>query len=173
MPISFVLTIASIAYFSLSYDFSKAMKLGVLSGVLIGLVISFIGSLILLLMRRGKPSLQESDTVYENTNVNTKTSSSNIKAPIEQKLMLLMDKKLAFDVALFAITDQNLGDITAKETKDKYTITLRTQNETIQIITTSLTRHTAQIVLKAANTSEVLQKIISYIKEKEHSFLQY
>ena len=173
MPISAIVTILSIAYFSLNYDFNKAMKLGVLSGVLIGFVISFIGSLILLVMRIKKPSVQESDRVQEHTNVNTTSSSSNSQTSVEQKLMLLMDKKLAFDVALFAIADQDLGDIKTKETQEKCTITLRTQDQTVQLITTSLTRHTAQIILKASKNSEEIQKIISYIKEKEHSFLQY
>jgi mannitol-specific phosphotransferase system IIBC component len=172
MPISAIVTILAIAYFSVNYDFNKAMKLGVLSGVLIGFVISFIGALILLVMRVKKPSVQESDIGQEHTNVNTKPSSNN-KTPVEQKLMLLMDKKVAFDVALFAIAEQNLGDIKTKETQEKCTITLRTQDQTIQIITTSLTRHTAQIILQASKNSEEIQKIISYIKEKEHSFLQY
>ena len=57
--------------------------------------------------------------------------------------------------------------------KEKSTITLRTYNETIQIITTSLTRHTAQVLITGAKDSHELAKIISYIKEKEHSFLQY
>lgn len=173
MPISLIVTLGSVVYFSLNYDFSKALKLGILFGVLIGFILSFIGSLILLVMRGRNPLGKEPDTVHENTIVNSQTAPSNSKTPIEQTLMLLMDKKLAFDVALFAIIDQNLGDIKTKESQEKCTITLRTQDETIQIITTSLTRHTAQIVLKAAQNSGELQKVISYIKEKEHSFLQY
>ena len=173
MPISLVMAIASIIYFSFSYEFTKALRLGILSGVLIGLLISFIGSLPLFVMRKTKPAPSESDTIHENTHVNTKASSSNKKTPIEQNLILLMDKDLAFNVALFSIEDQNLGEATTKETKEKSTITLRTYDETIQIITTALTRHTAQILIKAANNSEELQKIISYIKEKENSFLHY
>jgi hypothetical protein len=173
VPISLIITIASVVYFSLSYDFSKALKLGIVSGVLIGLVISFIGSLVLLVVRKRKPIVHEPDTVHQNTNQNIKTSVSNSKTPIEQNFMLLMDKNLAFDVALFSIEDQNLGEATTKETKEKSTITLRTYDETIQIITTSLTRHTAQVLIKAAKDSQELQKIISYIKEKEHAFLQY
>lgn len=173
MPTSLIVTMISVVYFNLNYDFSKALKLGILAGVLIGFTLSFIGSLILLVMRGGKSLAKETDTVDDNTNVTSQTSSSNDKTAIEQTLMLLMDKKLAFDVALFAIADQNLGDVKTKETQEKCTITLRTQDQTIQIITTSLTRHTAQIVLKAAKNSVELQKVISYIKEKEHSFLQY
>lgn len=173
MPIGLIITIGSVVYFSLSYDFSKALKLGILSGVLLGLPISIIASFILLVTRRAKPAIQEPDTASENRAVTIEATPTNSKTPIEQTLLLLMDKKLAFDVALFSIIDQNLGDATTKESKEKCTITLRTHDETIQIISTALTRHTAQIVLKAAKNSQDLAKIISYIKQKEYSFLHY
>lgn len=174
MPVSVIIALAAVIYFSLSYDFSKALKLGILYGVMIGLPVTFIASLVLKITRKKKPVAEDvSDTLPEHTGSEIEASSSNSRTPKEQKLMLLMDKKLAFDVALFSIIDQKLGKTTTKETKEKYTIALRTQNETIQIISTSLTRHTSQIVLKAAENSQELQKIITYIKQKEHSFLQY
>ena len=174
MPISAVIALATVVYFSLSYDLSKALKLGILYGVMIGLPVSLIASLMFMTIRKRKLSVQEgSDTLPTNTDVEIEASSSNSRAPIEQKLMLLMDKKLAFDVARFSITDQNLGKTKTKESKEKCTISLQTQHETIQIISTSLTRHTSQLVLKAAKNSQELQKIITYIKQKEHSFLQY
>jgi hypothetical protein len=52
-------------------------------------------------------------------------------------------------------------------------ITLHTQTENMQIIITPLTRHTAQVILNTERNSKYDQNIISYIKEKEHSFLQY
>jgi len=174
MPISIVIALAAVVYFSLSYDLSKAIKLGILYGVMIGFPVTFIASLVLNITRKMKPVVEDvSDTLPEHTDSEIEFSSSNRRTPIEQKLMLLMDKKLAFDVARFSIIDQNLGKTTTKESKEKCTISLRTQNETIQIISTSLTRHTSQIVLKAAENSQELQKIITYIKQKEHSFLQY
>jgi len=172
VPISVIIAIASVVYFSLSYDLSKALKLGILSGVLLGFPVSFVASLVLLTTRKNKPAQQESDTVTEKSNVKIEASSTNSKTPIEQSLLLLMDKKLAFEVALFSIIDQNLGEVTTKESAEKCTITLRTPDETIQIISTALTRHTAQLVLKAAKSSQELQQIITYIKQKEHSFLQ-
>ena len=172
MPVSILITIGSMVYFSMDYDFSKSLKLGILTGVLIGFPLSLIASLVLLVTRRSKPAVQESESVVEHTNVNLEAAASNSKKPIEQSLMLLMDKKLAFDVALFSILDQNIGEATTKESKEKCTITVRTSDETIQIITTALTRHTAQIVLKAAQNSPALQEVITYIKQKEHAFLQ-
>ncbi len=95
------------------------------------------------------------------------------KTTIEQKLMLLMDKKLACEVALYAITDQNIGEITTQESKEKSIITVQAKNENIQITITPLTRHTSQVILKTVRKSKYTHNIISYIKEKEHSFLQY
>lgn len=182
MPISMIITIVSVAYFSVDYNFTKAMKLGVLSGVLLGLGISFIATLFLLITRRvGKPA-QENVKIEVPQEIKHKTKESNqktkevlveIQNSIEHKLMLLMDQKLAFEVALYAITDQKIGEITTQETKENSTIILHTPEETMQITSTPLTRHTAQIILKTDRNSQYDKKIISYIKEKEHSFLQY
>ena len=175
MPISLMMTIAAIAYFNLDYSFTKAMKLGVLSGVLLGLSISFIAALFLLITRRSGKPVQETVKVHKETNRKTKDVPITVETQnsIEHKLMLLMDKKLAFEVALYAITDQNMGEITTKETKESSIIILHTQEETMQITITALTRHTSQVILKTERNSKYVQKIISYIKEKERSFLQY
>ena len=171
MPISLIITMGATLYFSLNYDFSKAVKLGFLVGVLSGFPLSLVTAFFFHIKKRNSPAKQESDPVDENTAINT--SSSNSRTQVEQKLMLLMDKNLAFDVALFSITDQNLGEVTTKKSQEKNTITLHTYDETIQIITSALTRHTAQLLIKGSKNSQELSKIISYIKEKEHSFLQY
>ena len=173
LPIVLIVTIASIIYFSLNYDFSKALNLGIIAGVLISIPVSLIGSLILFLTRKNKSSLHEPDIAHNANDTNMEVSRSQNRTPVEEKFMLLMDKDLAFEVALFSIIDQNLGDAATKETKEKNSITLRTYNESIQIITTELTRHTAQIVIKGLKNSQEMQRIISYIKEKEYSFLQY
>ena len=174
MPISIIITIGSVAYFSVNYDFTKAMKLGVLSGVLLGLGISPIAALFLLLRRRGEKPVQESLNIHkEPKNNNKEIPVVNSKNAIEHKLMLLMDKKLSFDVALYAITDQNIGEVKTHETKENAIITVHAKEENIQISTTPLTRHTSQVILKTERNSQYTDKIISYIKEKEHSFLQY
>ena len=173
MPISMIMAIASVAYFSVHYDFSKAMKLGILSGVLLGLGISPIAALFLLVTRSGKKPAQETVKVDKETNRETKEVPVKMQNSIEHKLMLLMDKKLAFEVALYAVTDKNMGDIKTHETKENAMITVHTKEENIQISTTPLTRHTAQVILKTERNSQYTDKIISYIKEKEHSFLQY
>ena len=171
MPIALIVALGSVVYFSFAYDFSKALKLGILSGVLLGFPLSLVASFILLL-KKSKPAAQPSEHVVENQERQNKAVSSDNKTPSEQKLIVLMDKKLAFDVALYSILEQNLGDATAKEAQEKNTITLRTDHDTIQIVTTALTRHTAQILIKGIKSSQEFAKIISYIKEKEYAFLQ-
>lgn len=173
MPISVIITIVSVAYFSVSYDFSKAMKLGVLSGVLLGLGITVFAALFLLVTRKSVKPVQESVNVPDQTKQKNKNVPTNTKKSAEQKLMLLMDKKLAFEVALYAVTDQGIGDVRAKESKEVCTIKVKTEDETLQINVTPLTRHTSQIILQAERNSQATDKIISYIKGKEHSFLQY
>lgn len=174
MPISMIMTIGSIAYFNLDYTFTKAMKLGVLSGVLIGLSISLIVALFLFVRGRGQKTVQQPMSVHKNIHRSNKDISLETQQNfIEQKLMLLMDKKLAFDVSRYAIIDQKIGDITTSDTKENTNITVRTPEETIYITITSLTKHTAEIILKTVKNSDYVNKIISYIKEKEHSFLQY
>lgn len=174
MPISMIITIGSIVYFSLNYNFAKAMKLGVLSGVLLGFGISFVAALYLLSTRRGKKPVQESLNIHIEPKINSKEIPLvNTQNSIEQKLMLLMDAKLAFDVALYAIIDQNLGEVKTHETKEHSSILVHTKEENIQIAITPLTRHTAQVILTPERNSKYTQKITSYIKEKEHSFLQY
>ena len=172
VPISFFAAIASVIYFNLNYDFSKALKLGILSGVMISLPVSLIAALVLLLIRKQTPIEEDSNNGSINTNIVTEEVFPDSKMPVQENLILLMDRKLAFEVARFSILDQKLGEATTKESKEKCTITLRSQDEIIQIISTSLTRHTAQLVLKAAQNSEKLHKIITYVKEKEHRFLQ-
>ncbi len=169
-----IITIGSIAYFSLDYSFTKAMKLGVVSGVLIGLSISLIMALLLLVRRRGQKTAQRPMPVDENIHrIKKEIPLETQQNFIEQKLMLLMDKQLAFDVSRYAVTDQEIGDITTSNTKGNTNITVRTPEETIYITVTSLTKHTAEIILKTVKNSNHVNKIISYIKEKEHSFLQY
>lgn len=173
MPVSMIITIVSIAYFSLNYDFTKAMKLGVISGVLIGLCISFIMALLQLVIRRGQKTIQEPVHIHKNTDNNIKDIPVATQNSSEQKLMLLMDKKLAAEVSLHAITEQKIGDITTNDTNESFVIIVQSPEENIHITITSLTKHTSQIVLKSARNSQHITKIISYIKEKEDSFLQY
>jgi hypothetical protein len=166
LPISVLFVIAATFYFSLSYDLGKALKLGTIAGVLTGVGFSTIMAAILLILRKVRTkhieiTHPESHIIHEPSN-----------GAIDKKLMLLMDKELAFEVAIHSIIDQNIGKVT-KGSKRQGTISIHTPEQIIHIAISSLTRHTSKIELKAAAYNNKVEQIINYIKLKENSFLQY
>jgi hypothetical protein len=166
LPISALFIVAAIIYFSISYDLNKALKLGVLAGFIIGFGFSFIISVILFIIRkiREKHILMtqpESHIAHESTN-----------GPIDKKLMLLMDRELAFEVALYSIIDQNIGEV-SKGSKREGTISIYTPEQMINLSISTLTKHTSQLEVKADAYNMSVQRIINYLKIKEQSFLQY
>jgi len=191
MPLGLLFSVVSVVYFNLDYDFNKAMKLGVLSGVFIGLFVSLIAALILLLMRSTQKGIQskkqkpekirQSNMKNENTieSLHSQKVENPPKSDIlkdsqtsEQKFMLLMDKELAYEVLYYVMTNQNLDDITTNRTS-RGTIAVHAKNETIQITIDSLTKHTSQLIVRSKINTIDTQEIITAVKEKEHSFLQY
>ena len=188
LPLSILCTVASIGYFAFSYDFSKAIKLGVLSGVLIGIGLSLIMAFALLMLRKiqKNETIQNEEGAESTTNAErepiarteTVKASGNPKQTQnksigkEIKCMLLMDRALTFQVLLNAVKDQNTCNITASDAK-KGTISIQTKEGMIQTTITSLTQHTSQLMLVTQNNAKQVKKLISQIKEKEHSFLQY
>ena len=166
LPVSVLFTVAATVYFSMNYDLGKALKLGTLAGVLLGTGFSVVMAGILLIMRKARAkhiqiTQPESNILHESTN-----------GPIDKKLMILMDRELAFEVAIHSIIDQNIGEVT-KGSKRKGTISIHTPEQMISLAITSLTKHTSQIEVKADAYNMSVQQIINYIKLKESSFLQY
>jgi predicted transcriptional regulator len=183
--------ISAVVYFKLSYDFTKAIRLGVLSGFFIGVFISFFIAIFLLMIRSGKQAKHnvikepqrrnhiESKITKKQTlshsPLSKESSSVGIKTPLKtytQKTMLLMDHELAYEVAIHAIDEEELGTVTTNEEGKKHMI-ITTKNETIDLSILPLTRHTTQVFIESNPDSENTQKIIKYLKEKELSFLQY
>jgi len=166
LPISTLFVVVSTIFFSFNYDLGKAFKLGTLAGVLIGVGFSVIMAGVLLIMRKARTkhiqiTQPESNILHESTN-----------GPIDKTFMLLMDKELAFEVAIYSIIDQNIGEVT-KGSKDKGTISIYTPEQMINLAITSLTKHTAQVEVNADSYNTSVQQIINYLKLKEQSFLQY
>ena len=166
LPVSTLFVAVATVYFSLSYDLGKALKLGMLAGFLTGVGFSVIMAGVLLLMRKARTkhiqiTQPESHIVHESTN-----------GPIDKKFMLLMDRELAFEVAIYSIIDQHIGEVT-KGSKRQGTISIHTPEQMINVAITSLTKHTAEVEVKADAYNMSVQKIINYIKLKESSFLQY
>jgi len=166
LPISALFSVVAIGYFSMNYDLGKAMKLGTLAGVLSGTGFSVVMAGLLLFMRklrttRSQKTEAEYNIVQESTN-----------GPVDQKLILLMDKELAFEVAIHSIIDQDIGDVSRGD-KRKGTIRISTPEQMIDIAVSSLTKHSSQVEVKADIYNTSIEQIIHYLKNKEHSFLQY
>jgi len=193
MPLSILFAAVAIIYFAMSFDFSKAVKLGILAGVLSSVAFSLIMALILLITRfirrlmftkriksephrKMKMPIKQDPTIYEKKhqsirNNNTSNPADN-PASVVETFMLLMDRELAYEVSLTAISDQKMADVMKENEKEK-SIQLRTDDEEINIKISSLTKHTAQVLISSTIDKENIRKIITILKEKEHSFMQY
>jgi hypothetical protein len=193
MPISILFTAVATVYFAMNFDFTKAIKLGILAGVMIGIAFSLLMALIILIIRiiraykiRTKiltPTAQTINspiildpTIYEKKHQSAQANLANEATveldSIEEKFMLLMDKELAYEVSLNSISHQNIGDI-IHQNKEEGSILLRSKHEEIKINISSLTKHTAQVLISSTIDNSNMKNIISMLKEKEHSFMQY
>lgn len=184
-PVTILFIIVASIYFSMSFEMNKAIKLGILTGVLGGTGFSVLMTSVLLFMRRMRHTThqrQEVNQTIDTEEVKTEANSNDLPSSektsyptdtlMDQKFLLLMDKELAFEVALQAVMDQNIGEISNAE-KNKRSIVIHAANETITLSITSLTKHTSEVLIAALPNSINAQNIISYLKEKEYSFLDY
>ena len=83
-----------------------------------------------------------------------------------------MDKELTFDVIVSALKNEKECTLSKSDPK-KGTMTIQTKDGIIHTTITSLTQHTSQIILQTVDNSKQIKNLISHLKEKEHSFLQY
>ena len=185
MPISLISAILFTLFFTYEYSFTQAMSLGVLYGIFAGAVVTIIISIILQLLRGGSKNIQnklktvqkEKDTQEQEELHQIELSidqdnSKNLKKDMNHKLMLLMNKELIFELILTMIKKQIKRSITTYDI-NKGSIKIKIHGENISITITPLTKHTSQIVINGIKNSKYIQNIISFLKEKEHSFLQY
>ncbi len=167
LPISTLAIIIAVIYFSTDYDLTKALRLGTLTGVFTGIGLSLLITLVLLIMRKIRTV-----TYHPQNNDMQKENSISPKGPVDQKIILLMDKELAFEVSLYAVTDQNIGEITHGD-KRKGSISISTPYESITLLISTLTKHTSEIEIKANRYNSHIQQLIHYLKTKELSFMDY
>ena len=166
LPVSVLFVVAATIYFSLDYDLDKAIKLGMLTGFLTGVGFSMVIAGVLLLLRKVRaPHI-------EDTQAQSKIVHESTNEAVDTKLILLMDKELAFEVVIHSIIDQDIGDV-SEGNKRKGTISISTPEQILSIAVSPLTKHTSQIEIKADAYNTSIEKIIHYIKLKENSFLQY
>ena len=178
MPLTVLISVISIGYFTFDYSFSKAMKLGILSGVLLGIGISLVMAFLLLILRKVQRE-EHSEIAYIEEEVTVATANktqTNAKVQTdlskELKCMLLMDRELTFNVILNALK-KNKDFVLSFSDPKKGTLHIETKEGMIQTSITSLTKHTSQIILHAQNNVKPIRNLISQLKEKETSFLQY
>jgi len=167
IPFSALFIVAATIYFSMSYDLNKALKLGVLSGFMVAVVVAFLTTVILLLMRR----VQHDHTAKNHPEEMIEHGASN--GPIDKSFILLMDRVMAFEVALHSIIDQQIGEVSKNSNRKKGNITVFSPEQTIRLHISPLTKHTAKVSIESDRYNENVKNIINYVKAKEHSFLKY
>ena len=174
LTLSILFIVAAVIYFRIEYDFTKSLRLGVLSGFFIALIVSFFTALFLLIIRGGKKP--QKSILQRNKNQKSKQTAKILRSQndknIEQKIILLMDKELAFEVLLHAISHQHIDILTQSHDKEKK-MHIKTENEIIELLIHRLTRHTSQLSITSNKDSSVIKEIITYMKMRELSFLQY
>ncbi|MBA1420334.1 MAG: hypothetical protein FAF03_05600 [Epsilonproteobacteria bacterium] len=192
IPLSGLFIVSAVLYFKIEYDFTKAMRLGVLSGFFIAIAVSLFTALFLLIMRRGRQPKKDIFSGVkerkERRNTKSKTnksidtvltgttkvqSASKTSITTQENIMLLMDNSIAFEVLLYAIADQQLGQLTESKEAEGHII-IKTDKSIIKMSISPLTKHTSQMQISSEiDDTENIQKIITYMKEKEYSFTQY
>jgi len=185
IPVSLIVAVLLTLFFTYEYSFSQAMSLGVLYGLFSGVIVTIILSIALLLLRGGtqgfqnklKTTQKEKDTKENEELIQIESSidqnsNKNVKKGMDHKLMLLMNKELTFEIIMTVIKKQIEHSIT-RHNIDKGNINIKIYDENISISITPLTKHTSQVIINGINNSKHIQNIVSFLKEKEHSFLQY
>ena len=182
MPLSILFTAIAVVYYSLNFPFSKAIKLGIVTGVLSSTLFALLLAAVLLLLRKsqGNNAKAHKKTSFSVNNVpkilkeHQENFDTNIAKPqaIEKKFILLMDRELAYEVSLQSMHHQNVGEI-IYQNKDKGLILLKEDLKEFKINITSLTKHTAEIIITSTLDHHFLKNIMILIKNKEHHFLSY
>jgi len=187
------IALATIYYTSTNFDFSQALKLGTITGAIIGLGFSLFAALIILIIRTirlyrinakqtissFKPNndpIKLDPTLYEKKTrtIQKEQTTYNSDEPniVEEKIMLLMDKNLTYETALISIKNQEIGNIIEYD-KDSGLIIIHNETEELIITISSLTKHTSEILISSTLNNINIKNIISSLKEQEHSFMQY
>jgi hypothetical protein len=182
IPLTALFIAVSTGYYMLEYPFSKAIKLAILSGVVLGFSITFFLSIILLIMRAGTqsnaPARKTKKTHKKPVAIKTSyDQEASNKLPmgefITQNFMLLMDKTLAFEISKYAIESQKINKQGLHENFENGLISIKTIHEFIKINISSLTKHTVKISIEYKRNSLQAPLILKFLKEKEVSFLDY
>ncbi len=177
MPVSILLTAVATVYYAMNYEFTKAVKLGILAGVMSGVTFSLILSFIIVTIRfirllAIKPKTTSKIQKHQQTYTKPDTDLKSESGTIEKQIMLLMNRELAYEVALNAVDQKKIGNV-IHQNKNEGTILLRNKNQETNIRVAPLTKHTSKVYITSTADNTTIKNIITALKEKEHSFMQY
>ena len=187
LPVSLVIALFFIFYFTIEYNFTQSITLGILYGLFTGIFVTFIVVIAIVLLRKSQNNFLAKFKITKKENKIEKKSEEleqesspepkvqekeNVQKEMGHRLMLLMNKELTFGIILTIIKKQITHSIT-KHNIDKGSINIKINGEIISISITALTKHTSQVKINGINNEKHIQNIVSFLKEKEHAFLQY
>ena len=184
IPISLGVSMLLTLYFTTEYPFTKAMSLGVLYSLIPGMFLTLIFATLFTQLQNGNTNilnrfqfssniqdLQEEILIQEPLSLK-EINENGGDGKVGQTMMLLLSKELIFEIIMTATKNQVMRSIITHNI-EKGNIMIKTRTETVSIMIQSLTPHTSQIVIQGLADSPFVQNLIDYLKDKEHSFLQY
>lgn len=191
IPLSVLFIVSTVLYLKIEYDFTNAMRLGVLAGFFLAIAVSLFIALFLLIIRQGtqpkkdifRGARNRKKRLIQNDKTNNAADDTHLKtteientsktSTATQKIIpLLMDKHIAFEVLIYTIVNQKLGQLAKTKASEGY-ILLKTDKSIIKITISSLTPQTSQMQINSGfDDTENIQKIITHMKEKEYYFTQ-
>jgi mannitol-specific phosphotransferase system IIBC component len=159
-----------------TYDISGALKLGTITGFILGILFSFIMSAILFSMRKVQRKVKSKSVnskFIKDRTIERKTEKKiKTKKEIQKTFIFLMDKELTFNILIQSIIDQNLGEIEKRNLK-KGILAIYNQDDEVSIEVSKLTKHTSEVSILSNGGNHTIKEIIDYTKIKEYSFLNY
>ncbi len=172
-------------YYLRDYTLSKAVKLGIVDGLLLSIALSLLLALLILMKRSiqihryqrlhtreeaGASYIEEEVFEEDASQVTSRAKSGRSSAKeTERHYILLMDYDVAFEVALYAIEVQRIG-IIQKASKKRGEIVIQQRGKYVPIRLTRLSRHSSQISIGRMDN---INAFIQAVKEKEFAFLEY
>lgn len=184
-PVGVLFTVIATLYYLKEFELSKAVKLGVIAGILSGMAFSLLISTLIIIKRAFQ--------IYRYQRLHTREqggSSSSIvpqrtqhaaepaivygNDPLvpqegETRFILLMDYDVAFEVVLYALESQKIGLI-QKADKRHGEIIIQQRGRLIGMKLSKLSPHSSQVITQSM---ENMDRFIHTVKEKEFSFLDY
>ena len=170
-----------IGFYATKLPITQASSIGILYGFLLGATINIIPA-IFIFFKLKKPkqidnkeeviqkstSSQKADNLYqESPDANKTESISTLK-----EIYFLANPELTYDILIDIINKLSFGNI-INENQTKLLFSLKTEHQIIDFEIRPLTRHTTKINIKLQKSNDSSNNLISYIKQREYSLLNY